>query len=313
LIVRRFISCFCENAIIDNKKIIFRIEDLKFIALGLEIRKKGWLNVYKLNIQEKIIPDLNGKVKIKDLRIEEKLTQPPRRYSQASLVSELTKRNLGTKSTRAMIIDTLYQRNYISDRAIKATQLGIMLISTLEKEAPMIIDEKLTRHIESELNAIEKSKNSEKNKERVISEVKELIIKISDKMKKNSGKIGKELLKGHEELKEEERENSKLITCPECKEGALVLRRGKFGYFVACNKYPDCKNTYSLPKNGLIKKTDKICECGFPLLLLIKKAKRPWQFCFNPECKFKGKARKEESELGKKGEEEASKEEVSEG
>ena len=56
-------------------------------------------------------------------------------------------------------------------------------------------------------------------------------------------------------------------------------------YFVACNKYPDCKNTYTLPPNGIIKKTDKICEeCGFPMLMRISKGKRPWIFCFNPEC-----------------------------
>jgi len=306
IIVRRFISCFCENAIIDNKRIVVKINDLRFLASGLEIRKKGWLNVYKINIQEKQIPDVNGKVKIKDLKIEEKQTQPPKRYSQASLVSELSRRNLGTKATRAMIIDTLYNRGYISDRSIRATALGVQLISTLEKEAPMIIDEKLTRHIELELNKIEKSKNSEKNKETIVSEVKEIITKISVEMKNKAKKIGEELLASHMELREEERENAKLMVCPKCNAGDLVLRRGKFGYFVACNKYPDCKNTYSLPKNGLIKKVDKTCQCGFPLLLLIKKAKRPWQFCFNPECEFKGKAKIEkeaETEKDEKAEE----------
>jgi DNA topoisomerase-1 len=296
LIVRRFISCFCEPALLVNKKIIARVGELKFTTNGLEIKQKGWMSVYKINMQEKDIPDINGKAKIKDLRIEEKETQPPKRYSQASLVSELARRNLGTKATRAMIIDTLYNRGYVAERSIRATPMGIQLISTLEKEAPMIIDEKLTRHIEAELTEIEKSKDSEKKKQKVVSEVKEIITKISMEMKEKAVKIGKELLNGHMELREEERENAKLMKCLKCGEGSIVMRKGKFGYFAACDKYPACKTTFSLPKNGLIKKTDKICECGYPLMLLIKKGKRPWQFCFNPECEFKGKKRFDKKE-----------------
>jgi DNA topoisomerase-1 len=64
--------------------------------------------------------------------------------------------------------------------------------------------------------------------------------------------------------------------------------------FVACDKYPDCKNTFTLPPNGNIKRTNKICEeCGFPMLIRLSKGKRPWEFCFNPECE-KNKKRLEE-------------------
>ena len=56
-------------------------------------------------------------------------------------------------------------------------------------------------------------------------------------------------------------------------------------YFVACDKYPNCTNTYTLPPHGLMKKADNICEkCGFPQVMAIRKAKRPWIFCFNPKC-----------------------------
>jgi DNA topoisomerase-1 len=78
-----------------------------------------------------------------------------------------------------------------------------------------------------------------------------------------------------------------LNKCPKCGEGnlAIIYSRKTRRNFVACNKYPDCKNTYSLPPNGLIKKTDKICEeCKWPMLMRISKGKRPWIFCFNPEC-----------------------------
>ena len=86
---------------------------------------------------------------------------------------------------------------------------------------------------------------------------------------------------------EKQREENKLNVCPKCKKGILTIIYSKKTRrnFVACNKYPECKNTYSLPPNGAIKKTDKICEsCGFPILMRLSKGKRPWEFCFNPEC-----------------------------
>ncbi|MBI5149102.1 DNA topoisomerase I [Candidatus Pacearchaeota archaeon] len=285
LIARRFISCFCDNALIENKKIVVQVDGLKFLTEGIQIKEKGWLNVYKAAMQEKKLPDLNGHVRIKEIRIEEKQTQPPRRYSQAGLVAELTRRNLGTKATRAMIIDTLYGRGYIKEKTIEATPFGIALIDTLKKEAPAIIDEKLTRHFEKELELIEKGKDHEKE---IIGEAKTIINKIIADFKKNEVSIGKELLVGVEETREIEKEESKIMQCPTCHKGDLVIKKNMKGQqFLACSAYPNCKQTYSLPHYSLIKKTDEKCECGFPFLLSIKKARRPWKFCFNPQCKKK--------------------------
>jgi len=76
--------------------------------------------------------------------------------------------------------------------------------------------------------------------------------------------------------------------CQSCKDGKLQIRRGKFGQFVACNKYPDCKTTFSLPSNALIKPSDKTCEvCQHPMVMTIKKGKRPMDFCINKDCKSK--------------------------
>ena len=100
-------------------------------------------------------------------------------------------------------------------------------------------------------------------------------------------KVGKELLEANLDLREQQRKENLLNLCPKCKQGNLTIMYSKKNkkYFVACNKYPDCKNTYPLPPNGIIKKTDKICEeCGFPMLMRISKGKRPWIFCFNPDC-----------------------------
>lgn len=285
LIVRRFIACFCSDAVIENKKIIVTIDNLKFIAVGLSVKEKGWLNVYKARLQEKDLPDINGTVSIKEIRIEEKQTKPPRRYTQASLVAELARKNLGTKATRALVIDTLFQRGYIKDDPIEATPFGIILINTLDKEASVILDEKLTRHFESELEKIEKAKDKEKLQKKVLEEARNVITKISGKLKEKQEEIGKELMKGYENLRKEAREEARIMECPECKKGWLVVRVNKNGrQFLACDAYPECKKTFSLPPYGFIKKTDETCECGFPILMAIKKARRPWKFCFNPEC-----------------------------
>ncbi len=288
LIVKRFIACFCQDALIENKKITVVIDSLKFIANGLSIKEKGWMNVYKARLQERELPDINGNVEIKEIRIEEKQTQPPHRYSQASLVAELARKNLGTKATRALIIDTLYERGYIKNEPIEATPFGMVLIDTLEKEAPVIVDENLTRHFESELQKIEKAKEKKKLQEKILDESKKVIINISERLKQKQEQIGKELIKGYEDLEKSVAEQARIMKCPECKEGWLVVRKNRQGrQFLACNKYPECKKTFSLPPYGLIKKSDETCKCGFPILMAINKGRKPWKFCFNPACPSK--------------------------
>ncbi|MEK6827431.1 MAG: DNA topoisomerase I, partial [Nanoarchaeota archaeon] len=151
LIAKRFLSLFCDDAIVDNKTVTAKVDNLTFNAKGSEVRKKAWLEIYPYKIKEEHLPDINGEVKIIDSRTEEKETQPPKRYSPASIVSELEKRNLGTKATRAAIIETLYDRGYVKEKSIEATPLGISLIATLEKYSPIIIDEELTRNFEKEM------------------------------------------------------------------------------------------------------------------------------------------------------------------
>jgi len=262
-------------------------EKLIFSTRGSEIKQKGWMQIYPAKITEKKIPDLNGEVEIIKTRTEQKMTQPPKRYSPASIVAELEKRNLGTKATRASILETLYDRDYITQRAIEATPFGISLITSLERYSPIIIDEALTRHFEKEMNAIQKSKKQQKEKQnKIINEAKQTITKIIKDMKKNENKIGKELVEANDEIIEQQRIDNTLNKCPKCEKGNLRILYNKNykRYFIGCSNYPDCKTTYPLPP-GLIKNANKICEhCGFPKLLRIQKGKRPWEFCFNPEC-----------------------------
>ncbi|MFA7708237.1 MAG: DNA topoisomerase I [Candidatus Pacearchaeota archaeon] len=292
LIMKRFVSCFCADAKLANKKVEAEVNNLKFNTRGMEVLEAGWMNVYPTKMEEKQIKDFNGEVKIDSVKIEEKETQPPKRYSPASIITELEKRNLGTKATRANIIETLYQRNYVKDKSIKATELGIKLIESMEKHSPIIIDEKLTREMEKDMEAIRSSKKElNKKQSATIEKAKTALIKISGDFKKQEVEIGKELIDANQALWDSEKEENKLgLKCPLCNKGDLTLKftpRFK-SYFIACSEYPNCKQTFPLPSNSLIKKTDKVCEyCKWPMLLRIKQNKRPWVFCPNPKCESK--------------------------
>jgi len=289
LIVKRFLALFCEDAIIEKKKISGEIENLDFSISGVAIKKKAWLEIYPMKVIETEIPDVNGKREITNVETEEKETQPPRRYSQASIISELEKRNLGTKATRASILETLYDRGYIRETSIEATPFGISLIETLEKYSPIIIDEQLTRELQEETDEIvEKEEDHLEEKEQKILEKAKKVIKAIIKQFENKEElIGKDLMDAQQEQRAIERKENTLCLCPKCEKGNLIINysRKNKKYFVACDAYPECKNTYSLPPGGTLKKTGKTCEyCNFPVLMSLKKGKKPWFFCFNTAC-----------------------------
>ena len=289
LIVKRFLSLFCDDAIIDNKIVKAEINNLIFSTRGFSIRKKSWLEIYPSKLKENQIPDMNGKVKITDSKIEQKETQPPKRFSQASIISQLEKKDLGTKSTRANILETLYDRNYINgQQSISATPFGISLIQSLEKHSPIIIDEKLTRQFEQKMESIQTAKKEiEKKEKEILEDAKKTIVKIIKQFKEQEKEIGNELVKAQEELREQQKKENTLVQCPKCKKGNLAIKYSPKTkrQFIACDSYPECKTTFSLPPNGIIKKTNKICEkCNFPTLMRLQKGKRPWEFCFNQEC-----------------------------
>lgn len=295
LIAKRFISCFCPDLKTANKRIVLNSispktkEEVKFTTSGSIILEKGWSAVYPSSLEESNLPDLSGKVKINKIDIKEKETQPPSRYTPASLVTLLEKKNLGTKATRSMIVDTLFSRGYLDGKSIQATPLGIRLIDTLDKHSSIIIDENLTRSLEEEMEKIQESKSDfEKNSKEIVEKAKKIILDISKEFKSKEKEIGQDLSHGLQDLRKEQNEQNELIQCPTCKQGKLriLFNRKSRRYFIACSAYPACKQTYSLPPNALIKKADnKLCPAdNFPKLLAIRKAKRPWEFCFNPEC-----------------------------
>ncbi len=299
LIAKRFISAFSQDAKTANKKIILTSQtkdgSVAFTASGLAVLEKGWTSVYPIIIEEFSLPDMNDMQQIEKIDIQQKETSPPNRYTPASLVTLLEKKNLGTKATRSMIIETLFERGYLDGRSIQATALGMKLIEALEKYSSIIIDENLTRQLEEDMEKIQESTNDLLKKEQeVVSKAKHIIEDIAKEFKVNEREIGLTLLKGIEEIRREEQQSNTLMPCPLCKQGMLRILYSKKSrrYFVACNKYPECKQTYSLPPNALIKKSGTQCPADqFSKLLAIRKGRRPWEFCFNPLCEIEKEKR----------------------
>lgn len=286
LIVRRFLATFAENAVRESSTILIEVNSELFVARGVVTKTRGWHEYYgpHVMLEEKELPKvkINDPVEVRKISMLDKETQPPKRFTEASIIKELEKRNLGTKSTRASIVDTLFQRGYVDGKSITATDLGIRTIEALEKHAPKIIDEQLTRHFEMEMDEIQEDR---KKPDEVLSEAKHALTEIIRDFRKEEKEIGQELLAAHKETRAA---LTTLGLCPVCKQKDLQIRKGKFGFFAACSGYPECKTTFSLPSNALIKPAKSLCEtCSFPMVTAIKRAKRPQDFCLNPNCPSK--------------------------
>jgi len=275
------------------------------------------MNVYPSSVKESKVPTVEGEVDVLEIRTEEKETQPPRRYSAASLVKELEKRGLGTKATRAEIVETLYSRGYAREKSIEVTELGMRMVETLEKYSPIILDGKMTKKMTKELEKIEISKKDFKEQEeKILNEAKEAVSKIAKSMNENLDAMGKCLADANAVVWEQEREANTMSECPVCHKGKLRVMYGKrfSRYFVSCDAYPECKTIYSLPPRGMMKPARisnkaaeeagleegalETCEeCGFPKVAAFKKGGAPWKFCFNSECKTNEEAMKKKAEF----------------
>ncbi len=286
LIVCRFMATFGEPATRENQTITILLGTEPFIAAGTRTTVKGWHQYYEtyLRLSEVELPVLKegAKLAIESLTVLSKETQPPKRYTAASIIKDLEKRNLGTKATRAQIVETLYDRGYVQGQPIQATNLGLQTVDTLLAYAPDVLDEELTRHFEVEMDEIRENKKKPID---VLNEAKEVLEKTLAKFKKNEKEIGSTLQGAHKETEDKQNTIGKCMTCSS---GTLMIKRGKFGRFIACSTYPECKTTFKLPSNGLVKNSTAICQtCSYPMVLVIRKAKKPQEVCINLDCPSK--------------------------
>ncbi len=289
LIVKRFLATFGAPAIRESVNMRIDVGGEMFLATGTRTKIRNWYELYEpyVKLKEEEWPEfmVGEGLSIKKLDLLQKETQPPKRYTPASIINELEKRGLGTKATRADIIDSLYQRNYVAEQAIRVTDIGLRITETLEKYCPEIIDEQLTRHFEDEMENI---REKGMKKEEVLEEAKKVLTKTLKEFKSNEKKIGEALKKAHHETM---RKESYICKCPSC-HGNLIIkfsRKGKAKMrFIACDNYPKCKVTFTIPQSGGIKGTEKFCaHCKQPIVLVFMRRRKPQEVCLNKECPSK--------------------------
>ncbi|MGC9005873.1 MAG: DNA topoisomerase, partial [Candidatus Micrarchaeia archaeon] len=223
----------------------------------------------------------------------EKETKPPARFTPATLVKELERLHLGTKATRSVIVDTLYDRQYIKGKSIEVTEFGMVVEEVLRKHSPQVLDVELTRKIEKKMEGIQEGKT---RKEEVIEEGREVLTGILSRFKLEEKEIGKELL---ESWKVMDAEKNIVGKCPKCGSDLRIIRMNGWKQFVGCSNYPDCSMAYSLPRNAYVLPTGKTCkECNAPIVRIMMGRRGTFEMCLNFECpaKKKRKERKEEKE-----------------
>ncbi len=290
LIVRRFLATFGEWALRESAVVLLDVGGERFKAEGKRTIEKGWHVLYGpyAKFDEVVLPKLEKgeRVSMREMRMEKKMTKPPRRYTEASIVSELEKRKLGTKTTRAIIVDTLFKRRYIEGKEIRATELGMKTVEMLEKHSPEILDEGLTRDIERELEEVMAGKKSGIEVEE---KAKKILIAVLERFKKERDEIGKELQESHTRDEKERSSRESLGQCPVCKSGALVVRINPKTRkrFLGCTNYPECKVTQPLPQKGRIKPAGVCPKCGYPMIEVWTKGRKPWVICTNIKCPSK--------------------------
>ena len=296
LICRRFFSLFAKDAIRESIEVVIDVGGNKFLTGGRRTLEKGWMEFYGLyaKFDETSLPDLRkgDRLNVKKLELLDKETSPPPRYSQTSIIKEMERLGLGTRSTRSDILQTLYDRNYITDRNIRVTELGLKLAEVIKKYVPDFADEKLTRKFEKDLEEIIQGKEK---KEKILSKAKRAVIKISEEFKKNEDKIGKELGEAVVQAQNDKNIIGKCLNCG--KDLKIMFSPRTRKYFVGCTGYKDgCRTAFPLPHNASFQKLDKVCDkCKTPIVKVLRKGRRPFNMCLDPKCETKadwGKSKK---------------------
>ena len=284
LIVKRFMACFAPYAKVARMKVVIKAGAEKYTVSGSRTIEKGWFEFYEYAVaKEKLLPEFKKgeHIQISKAYMQELQTQPPKRYGKAGLIAELEKRVLGTKATRASIIDTLFKRGYIEGSGIKVTKFGMSIYNALNNNANMIVNEETTRRLDEDMEQISAGKKSE---DEVIKEGKEMLMEALKVFDSNKSKIAEEMQKGITDSE---------VPLGKCLKdgGDLVIRRSKIGkQFVACANYPNCTVTYSVPQNALIVPTGKTCEhCHTPIIKVIRKGKGVFEIDLDPDCVTKKK------------------------
>jgi len=305
LIWNRFVASQMPPATFDETTVDINASNYTFRVKGSVPKFAGWMAVYNQETIEAktegpgpdavsaddedgsgILPAMQEgeTLQLRELKPEQKFTQPPPRYSEATLVKALEENGIGRPSTYASIISVIQARDYVNkiEGRFKPTMLGRVLVEPrVTPKGPVgllsptfddILDVNYTRELEEDLDKIEEG----------TSDYKKTLGSFYKKFEKDLKKASKEMINLKEGV-----EPDPPVTCDKCGK-PMVIKAGKFGLFLACSGYPDCENTRELetPEPGADEGLDENCEnCGRPMAM---KRGRFGQFlaCTGyPECK----------------------------
>jgi DNA topoisomerase-1 len=295
LIVRRFLAVFGEEALKESLKVHLDVNGHSFFLRGRRILREGWMEYYKpyVRAEEVLLPHIEegDKIRLRRVTREDKFTCPPPRYNPASLLKKMEELGIGTKATRAEIIQTLYNRGYVREERIVVTELGFDVIDVLGKYAPVVTSAKLTQELEGRMEQIQ---NSSVKRETVLEEVIEQLKPQLEQFKQNEEPIGEALTKAIQKAQAQERIVGK---CPNCGTGNLTIiySRKTRKRFIGCSNYFKglCTTSFPLPQRGTVKPAANNCRaCGWPQVLVWLRGRRPWRLCFNPDCPLKSRRKK---------------------
>lgn len=240
LIWTRTIASQMNEAILNSVKVDIEAKKYTFLAQGQNIKFDGFLKVYPISIQESTLPKLkiNEVLELIDLIKEQHFTKPPSRYTDASLIKALEKEGIGRPSTYAPILSTVQERGYVgkSKQYLYPQEMGTVVNDLLTKHFADIVDLKFTAKMEGHLDDIAEGKKK----------YGEVTANFWKPFSKNLAEKEVELSKS--EFTQEETNE----ICEKCG-GKMVIKLGRFGKFLACSNYPECKNTKPIIKTTGIK------------------------------------------------------------
>ncbi|GHP57249.1 DNA topoisomerase 1 [Helicobacter pylori] len=319
LIYKRFLASQMQDALFESQSVVVACEKGEFKANGRKLLFDGYYKILGNDDKDKLLPNLkeNDPIKLEKLESNAHVTEPPARYSEASLIKVLESLGIGRPSTYAPTISLLQNRDYIKveKKQISALESAFKVMEILEKHFEEIVDSKFSASLEEELDNIAQNKADyqqvlkdfyypfmdkiEAGKKNIISQ------KVHEKTGQSCPKCGGELVKKNSRygefiacnnypkckyVKQTENANdgTKQELCEKCG-GEMVQKFSRNGVFLACNNYPECKNTKSLkntPNANEIIEGVKCPECGGDIALKRSK-KGSFYGCNNyPKCRF---------------------------
>ncbi|HUO42615.1 MAG TPA: DNA topoisomerase I [Methylomirabilota bacterium] len=289
LIVRRFLATFGETAIRQSNEAVIQVGSHRFVVRASHILKKGWMEVYGryAKSDQTSLPALREgqQIPVEEIHFEEKYTQPPPRYNPGSLLKSMEEVQLGTKATRADIIQTLYDRGYVRDKhqTIEVTPLAFRVHEILEEYCPKITDVGFTRELESKIEQIELGRETKRD---VVQATVDYLKPVLEDLKTKEREIGVALssIFGMMWLDKA----TLTVPCPKCGQTLIWITGSNGKRFIGHKVRAECSFSLPLPPTHMAKVDfiQRRCPtCGFQLMRVkwtTRQRSRPITSC--PSC-----------------------------